>query len=385
MQTMSDIDDICVISHPLGGASKNHAKTLLNILSAITNVSLVAVSISRKSSLRTEYEIIEITDEITEDSLLFSAIGFLQNQLRMAYIVYCRPESIILFFGVTSYIIPILTAKLMKKTVILQPRGDVPLTLRLQWEQHMSAPVARLLAASVKLLEEIGFRICDHIITYTPSMAKELRLMRFDQKLYTQGARYINLDQFNISQSFNERECRVGFVGRIDEEKGIRVLTEVARQLPPNVTFRFIGDGELRNWVEKELASEIATGDVEVTGWIDHEEVAAELNNLQLLVMPSAPTEGLPTTILESMACGTPVYATPVSGIPSVIYEGKTGFFMNHIDPDKIVEDISSILRRNDLETLSNNARRLMEDEYSFESAVDRYELILTHMSSKGE
>jgi glycosyltransferase involved in cell wall biosynthesis len=71
------------------------------------------------------------------------------------------------------------------------------------------------------------------------------------------------------------------------------------------------------------------------------------------------------------------VYATPVSGVPDVVREGETGFRMDDTRTDAIVEDIASIMQRNDLETISENGRTLIEDEYSFEAAVDRYRTIL--------
>jgi glycosyltransferase involved in cell wall biosynthesis len=170
----------------------------------------------------------------------------------------------------------------------------------------------------------------------------------------------------------------VGFLGRIDEEKGIRTLAAVAEALPEDVTFRFVGDGDLLPWLREELSGEIDAGRVELAGWVDHDEVPAELDRLRLLVMPSSPTEGLPTTILEALACGTPVYATPVSGVPDVVQDGETGFLMDGIDPDDLREDIMAILDREDLDAVSANGRRLIEEEYSFEAATARYEAILT-------
>jgi glycosyltransferase involved in cell wall biosynthesis len=379
---MPDIDDLCVVSHPLGSASESHARTLLNVLSTITTVSLVAVSIDETSSLREEYETVSMSDGTTTESIPLAAVGFLLNQLRMARVIRRRPEPTVLFFGVTSYLIPVVVAMVAGKKVILQPRGDVPLTLRLQWEQRLPTPVARLLAGSVGLLETVGYRLCDGIITYTPSMATELGLDRFERKLYAHGARYVTLDRFYPRRPFADRERVVGFLGRFDEEKGIETLAAVAQRLPSDVRFRFIGDGARREWLEDTMADEIAAGSVDVTGWVDHEEVPAELSELRLLVMPSAPTEGLPTTILEAMACGTPVYATPVSGVPSVVRDGETGFLMTDTDPDQIAADIESILDRDDLDALSDTVRQLIEDEYSFEAAVERYRSILTDISS---
>jgi glycosyltransferase involved in cell wall biosynthesis len=136
--------------------------------------------------------------------------------------------------------------------------------------------------------------------------------------------------------------------------------------------------------LEGELAEEIETGKVEFTGWVDHDDVPRELNKMKLLVVPSQPTEGLPTAILEAMGCGTPVYATSVSGVPDVVREGKTGFLMDSVDDETIAHEIESILTRTDLHTISKNARSLVEEQYSFSRAVNRYRTILTEIRTDG-
>ncbi len=156
-------------------------------------------------------------------------------------------------------------------------------------------------------------------------------------------------------------------------------VAAVAKLLPEGITFRFIGDGPLCDWLETEREA----GQVEVTGCVDHEEVSAELNNLRLLVMPPEPTEGLPTVILEAMACGTPAYATPVSGVPDVVRADGTGFLMEHREPDRIVADIEAILDREDLTAVSQGVRDLAVSEYSFEAAVDRYQRLLGDLQAQ--
>jgi len=98
--------------------------------------------------------------------------------------------------------------------------------------------------------------------------------------------------------------------------------------------------------------------------------------------MPSAPTEGLPTTILEALACGTPVYATPVSGVPDVVKDGETGFLMEGSDPDDARAGVVNALDRGDLAAVSANGRRLIETEYSFEAATARYGAILRGLAA---
>lgn len=379
---MPDVDDVCVVTHPIGSATESHAETLLEIIGAITAVSLVAVSVADDSPLREKYDTVAISDEGGDESVPVAAVRFLLNQLRMALVIRRRAESTVLFFGVTAYLLPILAAKLAGKTVVLQPRGDVPLTLRLHWQRRMPGLLARGLAGIVWTLERIGYHVADEIITYTPSMAEELGLDRFEHKLHSNGARYVDLERFYPRKPFEERDNVVGFLGRLDEEKGIRTLAEVAKQLPEDITFRFIGDGALRDWLEGDLSEEIASGQVEITGWVDHEDVPRELSDLRLLVMPSAPTEGLPTTILEAMACGTPVYATPVSGVPDVVQEAETGFLMNSLSGTRIAVNVVTFMKQKSLINMSDTALELIKEEYSFEAAVDRYSKVLSDINS---
>ncbi|MHC3437876.1 glycosyltransferase family 4 protein [Natrialbaceae archaeon A-gly3] len=374
---MGDFDDVCVVTHPLAPASENATRTLLDIISSITHVSLVTMGLPEDSSLRDDHEVVELTSAGVGDSIPVAALRFLLNQLRMSWVLTKRDESTVLFFGAVSYLLPILVARLVGKTVILEPRGDVPLTLRLQWETRVPSAIANALAGIVWLLERIGYRLAHRIVTYTPAMAEQLDLETYEEKLYPYGARYVDIDRFRPQVPFEDREPVVGFLGRLDEEKGIHELAAVAQCLPDSLTFRFIGDGDLFDWLRSDLASEIEEGSVELTGWVDHEDVPQELSELQLLIMPSRPTEGLPTVILESLACGTPVYATPVSGVPDVVREGDTGFLMADLDPERIAAHVEDVYTNGDLPELSDNGRELIEQKYSLEAAIDRYKRIL--------
>lgn len=369
---------VCVVTHPLSSAGENATRTLLNILAELGPVSLVTADLPEDSTIREDREVIELTTKGAGDGIVVAAVRFVLNQLRMCDAIRRRPEEVILFFGATSYLLPILFARSVGKTVLVEPRGDVPLTLQLNWAQRIPNVVAKALAESVRALERAGFAAADRVVTYTPNMARELGLEPESAHVYPYGARYVDTDEFSVQVPFEERSDVVGFVGRIDEEKGIRELAEVAKQLPEGVTFRFVGDGPLYSWLETELANEIVTEDAELAGWVDHSDVPAEFNKMKLLVMPSHPTEGLPTTILEAMACGTPVYATPVAGIPDVVKPEKTGMLMKNRDPQPITRDISELLREGNLETMSNQSRGLMENEYSLEQAVKRYRELLS-------
>jgi glycosyltransferase involved in cell wall biosynthesis len=378
----ADLPSVCVVTHPLGSAGENATRTLLDVLGALTAVSLVTAELDDDSPIRDRYPVVELTEKGAGTNVAVAAGRFLRNQLRMCRTIAGRDEELVLFFGATSYLLPVVFARLLGKTVVVEPRGDVPLTLRLHWEQRLPGPLARLLAGLVRALERAGFAAAHGVVTYTPSMARQLGVDPEAPDVYPEGARYVDTDRFRPATPYEEREEAVGFVGRLDEEKGIQTLAAVAKRLPASVTFRFVGDGDLRPWLERELADEIAVGSVEVVGWVDHDEVPDELTRLRLLVMPSEPTEGLPTTILEAMACGTPVLSTPVAGVPDVVTPGETGFLLDETDPDSIADAIVSSLERGDLPAMSRNGRELVERRYSFDAAVDRYEAILSDVAA---
>jgi glycosyltransferase involved in cell wall biosynthesis len=372
------LPDVCVVTHPLSAAGENATRSLLDILAAVTSVSLVTADLPDDSEMRDTREVVEISRAGTGESVFVAAVRFVLNQLRMSRVILGRDESVVLFFGATSYLLPIAVARLAGKTVLVEPRGDVPLTLRLSWEQRVPTPLARLLAGLVRVLERTGFALAYGIVTYTPSMARQLGLDPESPTVYPTGARYVRTDEFTIETPYEGRELRVGFLGRIDEEKGIRQLAWAAKRLAAEgITFTFIGNGKLSSWLKKTLRDEVQAGTVELRGWVHHDEVPGELNRLRLLVMPSSPTEGLPTTILEAMACGTPAYATPVSGVPDAVREGETGFLMRSRAPDDIAREVEAILDREDLPAVSENCRALVEEEFSFEMACERYRAIL--------
>jgi glycosyltransferase involved in cell wall biosynthesis len=380
---MADLPDVCVVTHPLAAAGENATRSLLDILSAVTGVALVTAGLPADSEIRDRHELVELTRKGAGDSVLVAAARFLLNQLRMCRVLAAREEAVVLFYGATSYLLPILFAQAIGKTVLVEPRGDVPLTLRIAWEEQLPTPVARTLAGLVRALERAGFAAAHGVVTYTPSMARQLDIDPDAHDVYPTGARYVRTDDFDVTRPFGERALRVGFLGRLDEEKNVRELAAVAKALPEDVTFVFVGDGDLREWLETELAEEIRAGTVEMRGWVEHDEVPAELNRLRLVILPSEPTEGLPTTILEALACGTPVYATPVSGVPDVVRDGETGFLMDSTNPDDIRRELLAILDRDDLPALSCAGRTLIEEEYSFEAATERYRAILQRVGRR--
>jgi glycosyltransferase involved in cell wall biosynthesis len=136
------------------------------------------------------------------------------------------------------------------------------------------------------------------------------------------------------------------------------------------------GDGPMRDDIDNYLKKQNLLNRVDITGWISHDILPDYMNRLRLLVIPSY-SEGLPNIMLEAMACGTPVLATPVGAIPDIIKDGETGFIMKNNTPECIAENINRVLKDSNLEKIVINAKNFIEKDFTFESAVIRWKTIL--------
>ena len=77
------------------------------------------------------------------------------------------------------------------------------------------------------------------------------------------------------------------------------------------------------------------------------------------------------------MGCGTPVLATSVGGAPDLIKDGNIGFIMKDNTPECVAENVIRVLEHPNLDKTVKNAKELVEKEFTYEAAVERYREIL--------
>jgi N-acetyl-alpha-D-glucosaminyl L-malate synthase BshA len=134
---------------------------------------------------------------------------------------------------------------------------------------------------------------------------------------------------------------------------------------------RLCGDGPDRAAVEARVAALGAGADVEFLG--ERVDLPVVLQEADLFLLPSE-TESFGLAALEAMACGVPVVASAVGGLPEVIPDGEVGALCPLGDLPAMAAAAGRILGDADLHRrLSRAARRLAESRYRIEPAVDRY------------
>ena len=131
-------------------------------------------------------------------------------------------------------------------------------------------------------------------------------------------------------------------VGRLEPVKGYDRLLKAVAKLP-SVTLAFAGDGSLRKTLEAQ-ATELGIAErVVFMGMLPHVTLAACYQAADLMVM-SSHSEGWPTVAYEAMACGTPVVAPPVGGIPEIVHSSQLGLIAASNSPEDLQVAIAEAL-----------------------------------------
>ena len=158
------------------------------------------------------------------------------------------------------------------------------------------------------------------------------------------------------------------FVGRVEPLKGLDLLVETAAQLEPgedNVRMMVVGgggQGEPETDRVRRLAEERqVNGFMDFVGRVDHDELPLYYNAADVCVVPSY-YESFGLVALESMACGTPVVASRVGGLPTLVHHGHTGFLKPWRCPEAFANSVEMLLSSSRLlQSMGSAARRRAE------------------------
>ena len=145
--------------------------------------------------------------------------------------------------------------------------------------------------------------------------------------------------EMRSSLGFGEDELVIIFVGRLEEVKQVDRLigSLVSLQKETSVQLFLAGDGTERKALEG-LASELGLSPVvHFLGKVHHDVLHQYYNLADVLALPSI-MEGVPMVILEALACGTPVVASAVGGIPDLVRTGENGLLLK----DATIENIAA-------------------------------------------
>jgi glycosyltransferase involved in cell wall biosynthesis len=170
---------------------------------------------------------------------------------------------------------------------------------------------------------------------------------------------------------FSERpEGYLAFLGRMAPEKGAAEAIAIARAagLPLLIAAKCREDAE-REYFARVVEPELGA-DVVWLGELGQREKYELLAGARALVFPIDWSEPFGMVMIESMACGTPVVATPRGAVPEVVVDGMTGFIRR--TPDELIEAVG---RLDEIDRAL--CRRHVAERFSGEAMARAYERVI--------
>jgi glycosyltransferase involved in cell wall biosynthesis len=154
-------------------------------------------------------------------------------------------------------------------------------------------------------------------------------------------------EDFKRCNTVPENLFRFLFLGRLGQRKGIYDLLKaidilVNKRYYTDIFFYLAGDGDI-NQVKKIIEAKGLQKNVQLLGWVGDDDKLEYLQKADTMILPSY-NEGLPMSILESMAAGKIIISSRVGGIPDLVTEHENGYLINPGDVEGLCNYIIKVI-----------------------------------------
>jgi glycosyltransferase involved in cell wall biosynthesis len=176
--------------------------------------------------------------------------------------------------------------------------------------------------------------------------------------------------EFPAADPANARPVFVS-VGRYIEKKGFPDLIQACASLGSgDWECHIVGQGPMEAELRERISDARLDGRVFLTGPKRESEVLTLLAGARAFVLPCVVEAGggmdnLPTVIMEAMAAGLPVIATPLAGVPEMVIDGETGWLVPQRSPERLAEAMREVLANpSECARRGANGRKLCHDRF---------------------
>ncbi|MBI3242593.1 MAG: glycosyltransferase family 4 protein [Chloroflexi bacterium] len=258
-----------------------------------------------------------------------------------------------------------------------------------------SIPLRNVQALLVRLQAPVSYRVeqqllkgATRVAAVARSVASELAEYGLKPETVAVLGNGVDTTMFSPAEVEQTAAPYVLAAGRLGLRKGFEDLIECARIVTEQISdvrFLIAGSGPLEQSLRTQIEKAGLSGRVELLGHIaDRQRMAALYRGAAVFVHP-AHYEGLPTVLLEAMACGRPVVATAVSGALDVVEPEENGLLTPPKDPAALAGTVARLLADPALgQRLGRAARQTIEARYSWEKVGGRYLQIYRQLLGAG-
>lgn len=236
----------------------------------------------------------------------------------------------------------------------------------------------------IRLLDEPTiFNRADKIIAVSNELGEDIKrqynlpeekLVVIPNGIDTNRFKALNIGELKEKWGLKDEKIILS-VGKINKEKGFHLLLQAFPEVfkeNKNTKLFIVGIGSYLNNLKKKASNLNISDNVVFTGRVSNEDLIKYYNLADMLVFPTLRMEGLPYVILESMACGKPVIASRIGGIPTVIESYKDGILVEPGNLKELKEKILEVLNDEELaRRLAINGRNKVLREFSLDKMVE--------------
>jgi glycosyltransferase involved in cell wall biosynthesis len=242
--------------------------------------------------------------------------------------------------------------------------------------QHACYRDSRAATASVALMIAVHRKLN----TWGDCVTRFIALTEFQkQKFVASGFPF---EKFTVKPNFVDPDpCERAtageyavYVGRLAEDKGLRVLLNAWKQLRTPYSLQIVGDGPERVGLEAQ-ARDLQLSGVTFRGRLARPETMAAIKNARFIVVPSTWYETFGMIIAESFACGTPVLCSRLGAMAEIVTDQSTGLHFTPGDAQDLAHKVEWAWQHPaDLARMGRAARAKYETDYT---AKRNYSLLM--------
>lgn len=201
--------------------------------------------------------------------------------------------------------------------------------------------------------------------------------IQHDKNFYIPNA--VNTDIFHKQNESAKKY--ITFIGRLSYIKGFDIFMDVIKELYENdkdLNFLIIGKGPLKRLIKPAQK----TLPIMHSDFYPYENMV-DIYNLSKAVLITSRFEGVPTILLESLACETPVISSNVGGVSEVLRDDENGLIIKYFNTKSAITKILDALQdEKKLSTFGRNGRDLILKDFSWDVITDKIEMVYKNFIS---
>ena len=219
-------------------------------------------------------------------------------------------------------------------------------------------------------------RLSDIVTAVSPSVASELNGYGIDSRKIAVMWNGVDEKIFSPIRSKEKLEKYVLYTGVLRARKGLFDLIQcviLVKKIIPDIKFVICGTGPLLQKLTEQVRSVGLEKQVIFLGRVDRKKLIQIYQNATIQVVPSI-YEGLPTVLLEAMACGLPVVATNIGGNRDIISSNVNGLLVPPRSPEEMAQMIIMLWNDESLrKKIGDSARETILKKYTWDIIVNDF------------